>query len=74
MDAIVPGDREIKKQEIEFSKNDALQKDETTLDHEVSGISTDTRQPVKPKNWLEIKLPKVEPIIEQIRSEALDGV
>ncbi|KAG5060464.1 hypothetical protein JHK87_001493 [Glycine soja] len=73
LDAIVPGDREIKKQEIEFSKNDALQKDETTVDHEVSGISTDTRQPVKPKNWLEIKLPKVEPIIEQIRSEALDG-
>ncbi|KAG5057189.1 hypothetical protein JHK82_012183 [Glycine max] len=40
----------------------------------ISGISTETRLPVKPENWLEIKLPKVEPIIEQIRSEALDGV
>ncbi|KAG5028570.1 hypothetical protein JHK87_012084 [Glycine soja] len=48
--------------------------DEITLNHEVSGISTETRLPVKPENWLEIKLPKVEPIIEQIRSEALDGV
>ncbi|KAK7389802.1 hypothetical protein VNO78_25096 [Psophocarpus tetragonolobus] len=51
-----------------------LQKYETTLDHEVGGISTDTRLHVKPENWLEKKLKKDEPIIEQTRGDALDGL
>ncbi|TKY64088.1 hypothetical protein E2542_SST13978 [Spatholobus suberectus] len=51
-----------------------LQKYETTLDHKVSGIGTETRLSVKPENWLEKNLHKVEPIIEQIRSDALDGL
>ncbi|KAG4379654.1 hypothetical protein GLYMA_16G024100v4 [Glycine max] len=74
-------DKEVSPRKNEYIKGsgiepglEELQKDETTLDQEVSGISTETRLPVKPENWLEIKLHKVEPIIEQIRSDALDGV
>ncbi|KAG5141941.1 hypothetical protein JHK82_017636 [Glycine max] len=127
LDAIVPGDREIKKQEIEFAENDKyqnlrriqvsksgtlngitdskplinssddsdrkdkdvsprkneyikdsgiepgleeLQKDETTLDHEVCGISTETRLPVKPENWPDKNLIEVE----HSKSDALNGL
>ncbi|XP_020226201.1 uncharacterized protein LOC109807902 [Cajanus cajan] len=51
-----------------------LQKYETILDHEVSDIAPETRLSVRPENWLEKNLNKVEPIIEQSRSEALDGL
>ena len=47
-----------------------LQKDETTLDHEVRGISTETRLPVKPENWPDKNLIEVE----HSKSDALNGL
>ncbi|KAL2336211.1 hypothetical protein Fmac_010657 [Flemingia macrophylla] len=55
-------------------KLEDLQKYETTLDHEVSGDGPETRLSVRPEIWPEKNLDKVEPMIEQIRSDALDGL
>ncbi|KAK7275370.1 hypothetical protein RIF29_16486 [Crotalaria pallida] len=51
-----------------------LQKYETTLDHEVNGISTDTRLSAKAENWLENNFHEVEPSSNQSTSDALNGI
>ncbi|KAE9595813.1 hypothetical protein Lal_00030887 [Lupinus albus] len=51
-----------------------LQKSDTTLDHEVNGISADTRLSVKTESCLEKNSHEIEPISKQRRSDALNGI
>ncbi|KAL2964765.1 hypothetical protein AAZX31_16G022500 [Glycine max] len=68
-------DKEVSPRKNEYIKGsgiepglEELQKDETTLDQEVSGISTETRGSGKTENWLEKNFHEVEPIVKQIRA------
>ncbi|KAK7292813.1 hypothetical protein RJT34_15667 [Clitoria ternatea] len=63
----------VKDSGIELGLED-LQKSETTLSSDVNGIGTDTNLSVKPEYGLEKNFHKVEPMIEQIRDDALDGL